>query len=68
MESCIEQILVLVATIQTRIRAGHYLVHVIGALKTVVEKVSLQMENKQGSVGPNLGEKSQCNTREREAG
>jgi hypothetical protein len=38
------------------------------ALKTVVEKVSLQMANKQGLVGPNLGAKAQCNTREREAG
>jgi len=45
------KISVLVATIQTRFNDSHYM-GVDIALKVVVEKVSLEMANSQGSVGP----------------
>jgi len=46
------QILVLVATIQTRLLTGVLCTFVYIALKAVVEKVSLTLANRQGSVGP----------------
>jgi len=52
-ESCIEQILVLVATIQMRFEVFIYL-NASNTLKTVVEKVSLKLANMQGLVGPKL--------------
>jgi|FPLS01.1.fsa_nt_emb hypothetical protein len=51
MERQIVQILVLVATIQTRYNT---FLNVFEALKAVVEKVSLNLANMQGLVGPKL--------------
>jgi len=59
------QILVLVATIQTRLSFAFC--KAIDALKTVVEKVSLNLANTQGLVGPKSYAKAILND-EREAG